>query len=317
MSSGEDKKVSTQQIQAVQNLIEHCLQLYMNQKEVMDHLFARAKIEPDFTELVWQKLEDQNQEFFKAYHVCLMVKHQITMFNNLLVKQVELMRTMRPVGVTSLPISNGSHSSMHRAPFFVTDHTVPLPRPESLHHPIGSSSTFINGAQSIHASMQSVDDTSVHAGSMDASANMHATQNSHTGMNGVAIKSEPRFADSSGYTFGADGNVLEISPTIGGAVIPSFGSVEPNPQPLNGSLLDAETTSSFGFLGQIPRNFSLSDLTAHFSQSSEILESYSRSPFLGTDVSAFLGSPGRECQGENGRLEAISEGLSYEEFCSD
>ncbi|PIA53745.1 hypothetical protein AQUCO_00900376v1 [Aquilegia coerulea] len=302
MSSGEDRKVSTEDIQVVQNLIERCLQLYMNQKEVVDTLLDQAKIEPGFTELVWQKLEDQNREFFKAYHVCLMVKHQIIMFNKLLEKQVELMRTMCPVGVTSLPISNGSHSSMHQTPFFVTDHTVPLPRPESMHHPLVSSSTFINGAQSIHGSLQSVDDTSVHAGSMDVSANMHATQNSHMGMNGVVIKSEPRFADSSGYTFGADGNVLEIPPTIGGTVVPSFGSVEANPQPLNGSLLDAEATSSFGFLGQIPRNFSLSDLTAHFSQSSEILESYSRSPFLSTDVSEFLGSPGRECQDLQARM---------------
>jgi hypothetical protein len=35
----------------VQNLIERCLQLYMNQKEVVDTLSFQAKIEPSFTEL--------------------------------------------------------------------------------------------------------------------------------------------------------------------------------------------------------------------------------------------------------------------------
>jgi len=35
----------------VQNLIERCLQLYMNQKEVVDTLSLQAKIEPSFTEL--------------------------------------------------------------------------------------------------------------------------------------------------------------------------------------------------------------------------------------------------------------------------
>lgn len=35
----------------VQNLIERCLQLYMNQREVVDTLLAQAKIEPGFTEL--------------------------------------------------------------------------------------------------------------------------------------------------------------------------------------------------------------------------------------------------------------------------
>ncbi len=35
----------------MQNLIERCLQLYMNQKEVVDTLLDQAKIEPGFTEL--------------------------------------------------------------------------------------------------------------------------------------------------------------------------------------------------------------------------------------------------------------------------
>uniref|UniRef100_A0A8R7QKR2 Uncharacterized protein n=1 Tax=Triticum urartu TaxID=4572 RepID=A0A8R7QKR2_TRIUA len=48
---GERRKVSREDIQLVQNLIERCLQLYMNQKEVVETLSFQAKIEPSFTEL--------------------------------------------------------------------------------------------------------------------------------------------------------------------------------------------------------------------------------------------------------------------------
>ncbi|XP_042393471.1 uncharacterized protein LOC122038361 isoform X2 [Zingiber officinale] len=54
MASGEVRKVSREDIQLVQNLIERCLQLYMNQKEVIDTLSIQAKIEPSFTQLVHQ-----------------------------------------------------------------------------------------------------------------------------------------------------------------------------------------------------------------------------------------------------------------------
>lgn len=35
----------------VQNLIERCLQLYMNKEEVVKNLLARARIDPGFTTL--------------------------------------------------------------------------------------------------------------------------------------------------------------------------------------------------------------------------------------------------------------------------
>ena len=37
----------------------------MAQGEVVGILAAQARIEPGFTGLVWQKLEEQNQEFFR------------------------------------------------------------------------------------------------------------------------------------------------------------------------------------------------------------------------------------------------------------
>ncbi|CAN6349378.1 unnamed protein product [Urochloa humidicola] len=51
-SSDDNKKVSREDIELVQNLIERCLQLYMNKGEVVRTLSNRARIEPGFTTLV-------------------------------------------------------------------------------------------------------------------------------------------------------------------------------------------------------------------------------------------------------------------------
>ncbi|XP_042483946.1 uncharacterized protein LOC122064305 [Macadamia integrifolia] len=324
MSSGEVRRVSRQDIQLVQDLIERCLQLYMNQEEVVETLLVRAKIEPDFTELVWQKLEEENKEFFKAYHVRLKVKQQIIVFNKLLEKQVELMHKMCPAGVAPMPNSNGSHTTtLQQAPAcYVSEHTIPSSRMENIHHQIGpnTSNIIINDGPSVHHIMHTADDVSAHTQRTDVSPNMLSTQNSlmgiTQGMNGVMIKQEG-YSNNPAFTVGSGSNVLDMRPTIADASVASFSGVGSNLQALNDSLMDADT-SAFGFLGRIPRNFSLSDLTADFNQSSDILDSYSRSPFLTTNPEDFLQSPVRgECQGENKRLDTISEGLSYEEFASD
>jgi hypothetical protein len=41
---------------------------------------------------VWLKLEEQNPEFFKAYHIRLRIKEQITAFNYLVSQQAQLMQ---------------------------------------------------------------------------------------------------------------------------------------------------------------------------------------------------------------------------------
>ncbi|KAL7169193.1 hypothetical protein ACSBR2_034269 [Camellia fascicularis] len=326
MSSGEVRKVSREDIQLVQNLIERCLQLYMSQKEVVDTLLVQAKIEPDFTELVWQKLEDENRDFFKAYYLRLIVKDQIMQFNRLLQKQIELMDQMCPAGVASIPMSNGSHvPPLHQnSAYYAPEHTGPPLKVESMHQPINSSfpNSFPNGgSSSLDPCMQNAVDMSAHARRIDVSPNIFLAQSSTAGMiqgmNGVMIKSEAGYAGNSSYMFGNEGNVLESRPAIGDASVSSFSSVASNSHPLNETLLDADS-SSFGFLGQIPRNFSLSDLTADFSNSADILETYSRSPFLAADTDNFLDPHGRgEHQGDNKRLDTISEGLSYEDFGSD
>lgn len=111
ISSGDNRKVSCDDIQLVQNLIERCLQLYMNQREVIKTLLDQAKIEPGFTSLVWQKLEEQNRDFFKAYYTRLKLKKQIIVFNRLLEQQYQLMRLQVPPTRPLVPIQNGMHPS--------------------------------------------------------------------------------------------------------------------------------------------------------------------------------------------------------------
>ncbi|KAK9913019.1 hypothetical protein M0R45_036846 [Rubus argutus] len=319
MSSGSVRRVSRQDIQLVQNLIERCLQLYMNQKEVVDTLLDQAKIEPGFTELVWQKLEEENREFFMAYYLRLMVKQQIIEYNRLLEQQAQLMHQLHSTGVSSIPTSNGSHiPSLHQnSTCYAADSVGPALKTENRHHQVGSClpNAFPNGGSSLHTSMQNAVKLSAHANRIDVPPNMLSSQSSNMGINGGIIKSEVGYSGSS-YMFGADGSILETRPNIGDASVAAFNSVESNSQPLNESLLDSDT-SSFGFLGQIPRNFSLSDLTADFSQSSDILESYPRSPFLVTDNENFLDSRDRDHQGDNSRLDTISEGVSCEDFGSE
>lgn len=44
-------------------------------------LQVRANIDPSMTNLVWQKLEEQNPDFFQAYKIQLRLKDQIMLHN--------------------------------------------------------------------------------------------------------------------------------------------------------------------------------------------------------------------------------------------
>ncbi|KAK4404786.1 hypothetical protein Sango_0847200 [Sesamum angolense] len=305
----------------VQNLIERCLQLYMSQKEVVSTLLHQAKIEPGFTELVWQKLEAENQEFFRAYHLRLIVKDQILRFNQLLERQVQLMRQISQTGVVSIPMSNGSqiHSIHNSSAYQAPQSAIQSIKPENMHQTISAiPNVYTNGTSSMQPCMQITVNTDSHGGRIDLPANMLLAQSSNTGMmqglNGGMIKTEGGYAGDSAVIFCGENNLLEARNAIGEASISPFSGGESSSQVLNENMLEPET-NSFGFLGQIPRNFSLSDLTADFSNSTDILESYSRSPFLGTDPN-FLDSHIREQQ-DIRRLDTISEGFSYEDFGSD
>ncbi|GAB2222775.1 hypothetical protein Droror1_Dr00016901 [Drosera rotundifolia] len=54
-------------IHMVQHLIEKCLIFHMNKEECMAALSKHANIKPVITSTVWNELEKENPEFFKAY----------------------------------------------------------------------------------------------------------------------------------------------------------------------------------------------------------------------------------------------------------
>ncbi|OAY72779.1 uncharacterized protein LOC109715769 isoform X2 [Ananas comosus] len=320
MSSNEVRKVSRQDIQLVQNLIERCLQLYMDQKEVVSTLSYQAKIEPSFTELVWQKLEEENREFFKAYYVRLRLKNQIMIFNKLLEDQYRLMSKEYQSGVPSVPLSNGSEAStLHQSPSYLSEHIPTSTRQDNMLCNGGSSSGMMNGAPSGQQFILASKDVPGLPSGIDASSSLPSMQNSTigriAGVNGTAVKTEPSYSSNSDFAFCNDNAFLEAArPAIGDASGGSFSSSELTGQPLSDPLLDMDATS-FGFLSQVPRNFSFSDLTEDFTQSADILENYGRSPFLPADGNNFSDSVGEEA--ENRRLDTISEGLSYENFGGD
>ncbi|URD73434.1 plant-specific domain TIGR01589 family protein [Musa troglodytarum] len=195
MSSGEVRKVSRQDVQLgrnilsnvfknfqVQNLIERCLQLYMNQKEVVDTLSFQAKIEPSFTELVWQKLEEENREFFKAYHIRLILKNQILLFNKLLEKQVELMQKACSSEVAILPIPNASNSPLLQTPScYMSQHASASSRPDGMFYNGDFSSALVNGRSSEHQGNYLGSDSSIVAGIMHASTSVVSANSSNMG----------------------------------------------------------------------------------------------------------------------------------------
>ena len=82
-------------------------QLYMNQREVVAILHQHARVEPDFTALVWEKLEEQNGEFFTAYYTRLRLKDQILAFNTLLEQHAGLLDKVQAGGGHALPLPGG------------------------------------------------------------------------------------------------------------------------------------------------------------------------------------------------------------------
>ncbi|CAM8980270.1 unnamed protein product [Rhodiola kirilowii] len=319
MSSGEVRRVSRQDIQLVQNLIERCLQLYMDQDEVVKTLLDQAKIEPGFTELVWQKLVEENREFFKAYHLRLIVKQQIMVFNKLLEQQVEMMRQICPSGVSSRPLSNVSQlSTLHQGAMRYSSEHAGAPTNNMVPTmTTGLSNAFTNGNSPLHSTVHATVDMSAHIRRMDVPSNMLPVQTPNMGLmqgiNGGMIKSEPSYQGSP-FIFSDSGSVLETRSTVPNASVNSFNGSEMNSQSLGEHYLDAEM---FGRLGQIPRNFSLSDIAADFAQASDIMDTYARTSYLTTDADSLDANDGGENHVDNNRLDTISEGLSFEDFASE
>jgi hypothetical protein len=133
-----------------------------------------------------------------------------------------------------------------------------------------STGALINGTptQLIHTDKQA--QCLNHPGTMNPPQTLTgSTGQFNGGVNGAGpvVKTESSFGSDVGFGFG-DPSFLEPCPSMGDASGGSFSSSDLTGQPLADPILDID--SSFGFLSQIPRNFSFSDLTEDFSQSAGI-----------------------------------------------
>ncbi|XP_073270632.1 uncharacterized protein [Primulina huaijiensis] len=276
VSSNDKRKVSREDIELVQNLIERCLQLYMNRDEVIKTLLNRARIDPGFTSLVWQKLEEENADFFRVYYIRLKLKKQIISFNHLLEHQYHLMRYQVPPKVPLAPAQNGIHSMpVNNLPmgYPVMQPPVPAtgqPRIDHMGFPTPNCHV-VNGIPApgnyIPIRMNSGNDMAIDNTAADVSPVMPPN-------NGISSMSDlpaspPSVASSSHFPFTAS----EISDNGAG-----------------------NSRDSLRSLAQIPWNFSLSDLTADLSNLGDLgaLGNYSGSPFLPSDSDILLDSPEQE-----------------------
>ncbi|CAL4900464.1 unnamed protein product [Urochloa decumbens] len=259
VASNDNKKVSREDIEL--NLIERCLQLYMNKGEVVRTLSTRARIEPGFTTLVWQKLEEENSEFFRAYYIRLKLKRQIILFNHLLQHQYNLMKYPAPPSVPLAPIQNGiHHMPVSNLPMGYPVLQQPImPAPGQPHiDPMAcglSSGHVVNGIPAPSGyhpiRMNSGNDMAVDNG---------VTEAPHAGVTGSAMSSE--MAEMLGP--------LQLGP-------------------------DGTSRDSIRSLGQL-WNFSLSDLTADLTSLGDLeaLENYTGTPFLASDSDILLDSPDQD-----------------------
>ncbi|CAN1309270.1 hypothetical protein LINPERPRIM_LOCUS27636 [Linum perenne] len=307
-SSNDNRKVSRQDIELVQNLIERCLQLYMNKDEVVKTLLTRARIDPGFTTLVWQKLEEENAEFFRAYYIRLKLKKQILLFNHLLENQYHLMKYPVPPKVPLAPIQNGMHA-MHASLVRSAVNNLPMGYPVLQQPPMHAPGQphldpMAHGISSCHV-----------VNGVPAPANFHPMRmNSGNELTALycSMVMETSAADVAPM-IPPNGTMSEmaVSPTsVASSGHFPFTASEISGMGVDTSALDtaftSDVASSVGLqlgpdggaggsrsLDQIQWNFSLSDLTADLSNLGDLgaLGNYPGSPFLPSDSEILLDSP--------------------------
>ncbi|KAF9667385.1 hypothetical protein SADUNF_Sadunf15G0017500 [Salix dunnii] len=117
------------EIKTVQDFIERCLQLYMSKDEVVKTLLQHARIQPGFTSIVWNRLEQENTEFFKAYYTKLVLKKQIAKFNELLEDHHKLLSYAAPLEAPLAPMQEGiKHmpvNHLHKVYTLPQQHPIP------------------------------------------------------------------------------------------------------------------------------------------------------------------------------------------------
>ncbi|CAI9764877.1 unnamed protein product [Fraxinus pennsylvanica] len=304
-STVDNRKVSREDIELVQNLIERCLMLYMNRDEVVKTLLNRARIDPGFSTLVWHKLEEENADFFRGYYIRLKLKKQILLFNHLLEHQHNLMKYPVPMKVPLAPMQNGIHPMpVNNLPMgYPVVHQPPVPATgQPLVDSIGYSTNschVVNGVPapgtgSFHPMrMNSGNDMMIDTNGTDVLAmttNNAMLSISDMPVSPTSVASSGHFPFSASEIFSMEIETSALDMTFTSDVASSVGLQLPAD---NGS---GNARDSLRSWAQIPWNFSLSDLTADLSNLGELgaLGNCSDSHFLHSDSDILLDSPEQE-----------------------
>ncbi|KAL0389815.1 UNVERIFIED_CONTAM: hypothetical protein Scaly_0338600 [Sesamum calycinum] len=340
-----------------------------------------ATIEGHELVLFWERLERENQEFFNAYYVKLVVKDQILEFNRLLTEQVERMRQSGIIGINQHVTSSGSHMLSSKTAFYYSCvygvnadpnttfmwnlrniYTWVLLPAQHMSIPSAAQNTrllrtedmqqsnvFHNYGTSIQSCAEGTFDQTIH--SREISPNMFLSRNPDMGlaqkMSGQLVRAEAGYAGRPPFNFSAPSNFLESHPLMGDASMSLFRSFEsneqlvrakaghsgrsacnfsvpnnfPEPRPLMGDASTSVFTSGESNLSNFLFDWDACpveqdqqhigpELSADFTISPDLVGSYNRQPFLGTDANNFVNP-----HGELQRLDpSVPESLSYPSF---
>ncbi|XP_022974947.1 uncharacterized protein LOC111473772 isoform X1 [Cucurbita maxima] len=315
-SNNDGKKVSHQDIEFVQNLIERCLQLYMNRDEVVKTLLNRARIDPGFTSLVWQKLEEENADFFRAYYIRLKLKKQILLFNHLLEHQCRLMNYSIPPKVPLAPMQNGIHPMpVNNLPMgYPVLQQPPMSLPGQPHmDTMGSgmpSCHVVNGVpapSNFHPiRMNSGNDMLMNSVADVASVippNGTMSSMSEMSMSPTSVASSGHFSFTAPEISGIGVDTSALDTAFTSEIVNSVG--------LQLSQDDGAGNSrdSLRSLDLIQWNFSLSDLKTDLSNLGDLgpLGNYPGSPFLHSDPEILLDSPEQDDLVEEFFVDSVPE----------
>ncbi|XP_078431614.1 uncharacterized protein LOC144703336 isoform X2 [Wolffia australiana] len=234
-----------------------------NLSEVVKILRNRAKIEPGFTSLVWQKLEEENSEFFRAYYTRLLLKKQIILFNNLLEHQCHLLNHPATPKAPLVPAQNGVHlMAVNTVPIGYPVLQQPaMPAAVQPHlDPIGLSACHVVNGVPAQTSFQPIRMNSGNGIAMSSKTEMAVSPSS------VASSAPFPFTPSDMTGIGMDSAALDsaFSSHMGMDVSPGTSK-----DPLRSG-------------GQLPWTLSLTDLTADLTNLEDLgpLANYTGSPFL-------------------------------------
>ncbi|XP_074555949.1 uncharacterized protein LOC141811794 [Curcuma longa] len=313
-ASSNGIKVSRGDIELVQNLIERCLQLYLNRGEVVRMLSNRARIEPGFTTLVWQKLEEENSEFFRAYYIRLKLKRQIILFNHLLEHQYHLMKYPVQPKIPLAPIQNGIR------PMPVN---LPMGYPILSQHPMSATGQpFADpmgcGLSSSHVVQGIPAPGTFHPIRINSGTDgTTTTEVAHATPPCGAISFMPEMVMSSASA--TSSNHFPSIPEISGigTDLSALNSAFPSDAANSGLQLGSDgleqSRDTMRSLGQF-WNFSLSELTPDLTNLADlgVLGDYDGSPFMPSDSDILLDSPEQEDMVEEYFADVVNGPCSHQ-----